>query len=153
MLTTAKSTDDVRRGENIILGGLGIQVLFFGFFIVVTMIFHRRIARAPTPKSLRTAAPWRKLLCALYATSMLIMVRSIYRVAEYAEGQGGELQSKEFWLYIFDALPMVVVAYAFIWMHPSKVVNSRLQTPAMEPEYAMEDGLGGRTTRQRSDYK
>ncbi|ETS73872.1 hypothetical protein PFICI_14818 [Pestalotiopsis fici W106-1] len=148
LLTTAKSQADVRRGENIILGGLGIQVLFFGFFIITTAVFHRRIRNEPTPKSLRVVAPWRKLLYALYITSMLIMVRSIYRVAEYAEGQGGELQSKEFWLYIFDALPMVVVAFAFIWMHPSKVISRQL---AMDPEYAMEDGIG--RTAQRTDYK
>ncbi|KAI4593986.1 hypothetical protein KJ359_008774 [Pestalotiopsis sp. 9143b] len=147
LLTTAKSQADVRRGENIILGGLGIQVLFFGFFIVVTAVFHRRIRNDPTPKSVRTIAPWTKLLYALYATSMLIMVRSIYRVAEYAEGSGGELQSKEFWLYIFDALPMVVVAYVFIWMHPSKVIS---REAALDPSYAMEDGL---SQPPRTDYK
>ncbi|KAK9769487.1 putative RTA1 like protein-domain-containing protein [Seiridium cardinale] len=103
MLTTAKSQDDVRRGENIILGGLGIQIIFFGFFIIVTAVFHRRIRNEPTPKSSRIVAPWKSLLYTLYGTSMLIMIRSIYRVAEYAEGQSGELQSKEFWLYIFDA--------------------------------------------------
>lgn len=147
LLTTAKSQSDVRLGENVILGGLGIQVVFFGFFIVVTAVFHRRIRNDPTPKSVRTMAPWTRLLYALYATSMLIMVRSIYRVAEYAEGQGGELQSKEFWLYIFDALPMVVVAYVFIWMHPSKVIS---REAALDPSYAMEDGLSQPT---RTDYK
>lgn len=122
-------------------------MVFFGFFIVVTAVFHRRIRNDPTPKSVRTIAPWTRLLYALYATSMLIMVRSIYRVAEYAEGQGGELQSKEFWLYIFDALPMVVVAYVFIWMHPSKVIS---REAALDPSYAMEDGLSQPT---RTDYK
>ncbi|KAK9788099.1 putative RTA1 like protein-domain-containing protein [Seiridium cardinale] len=147
MLTTAKSQDDVRRGENIILGGLGIQIIFFGFFITVTAVFHRRIRNEPTPKSSRIVAPWKSLLYTLYGTSMLIMIRSIYRVAEYAEGQSGELQSKEFWLYIFDALPMVFVALAFNWMHPSKVVS---RETSVETSYAMDDGLTD--PRQRSEY-
>lgn len=130
-----------------ILGGLGIQILFFGFFIIVTLVFHRRVRNAPTPKSVRIIVPWKALLYTLYGTSLLIMIRSIYRVAEYAEGQGGELQSKEFWLYIFDALPMVIVALVLNWMHPSKVISRH--TP--ESSYAMEDGLSN--TRQRSEYK
>ncbi|KAH6653316.1 RTA1 like protein-domain-containing protein [Truncatella angustata] len=152
MLTTAKTQDDVRRGENIILGGLGIQILFFGFFVVVTAVFHRRIRNDPTPKSVRILAPWRKLLYTLYGTSMLIMIRSIYRVAEYAEGSGGELQSKEFWLYIFDALPMVFVALAFNWMHPSKVI-SRQTTLETSSSYAMEDGLESSRSARNNEYK
>jgi hypothetical protein len=147
MLTTAKSESDVRRGENIILGGLGIQVIFFGFFIVVSAVFHLRIHKNPTPKSVRIAVPWRSLLYTLYGTSLLIMIRSIYRVAEYAQGQGGDLQSKEFWLYIFDSLPMVVVALVFNWMHPSRVVNRETTVET----YALEDGLVD--ARQQSEYK
>lgn len=149
MLTTAKTASDVRRGENIILGGLGIQVLFFGFFIIVTAVFHRRIRNDPTPKSIRIIAPWKTLLYTLYGTSLLIMIRSIYRVAEYAQGQSGELQSKEFWLYVFDALPMVIVALLFNWMHPSRVISR--QTALESSSYAMEDGLT--ENRQRTEYK
>lgn len=76
------------------------------------------------------------------------MIRSIYRVVEYVQGQGGDLQSREFWLYIFDALPMVVVALLMNWMHPSKVISRR--TP-IESSYALEDGLDD--TGLQSEYK
>ncbi|KAL7627955.1 hypothetical protein AAE478_002151 [Parahypoxylon ruwenzoriense] len=123
MLTQAKSEDDVRRGENIIIGGLGIQIAFFGFFMVVTMVFHRRIVRNPTRSSLTLPTPWGKLLVVLYISSMLIMVRSVYRVAEYVMGSEGEFQSKEVYLYCLDALPMLIVAIAYNWFHPSRVVS------------------------------
>ncbi|KAI5859984.1 RTA1 like protein [Durotheca rogersii] len=102
MLAQAKSRDDVRMGENVIIGGLGIQILFFGFFMVVTMA---------------------KLLVALYVTSFLIMVRSVYRVVEYVTGSEGELMSKEAYLYCLDALPILVVALTYNWFHPSRVID------------------------------
>jgi hypothetical protein len=128
LLTTAKTEDDVKKGENIILGGLGIQILFFSFFIVVTIVFHRRIAREPTTRSHAITAPWRPLLYVLYATSLLILIRSLYRVAEYALGKHSILQEKEYWLYIFDALPMILVSVLFNWMHPSCVLNVKTNT-------------------------
>ncbi|KAI1643205.1 RTA1 like protein [Daldinia loculata] len=123
MLTQAKSVDDVRRGEDIIIGGLCIQILFFGFFMIVTFVFHKRIAKNPTRNALALPTPWRKLILVLYLSSTLIMVRSVYRVAEYALGSDGELQSKEAYLYCLDALPMLIVSLAYNWFHPSRVIN------------------------------
>lgn len=147
MLAVSKSQSEVKRGENIILGGLGIQILFFGFFIVVTLVFHLRIRKRPTPRSKSLAVPWARLIWVLYGTSFLILVRSLYRVAEYVLGSDGVLQSVEYWLYIFDALPMFIVSALFNWFHPSKVVNRNVQlasTPSLEVleggGYAMDDG-------------
>ncbi|KAI1442570.1 RTA1 like protein [Annulohypoxylon stygium] len=123
VLTQAKSLDDVRRGENIIIGGLCVQILFFGFFMIVTFVFHRRISGKPTRNALTVRTPWRKLLIVLYVSSSLIMVRSVYRVIEYILGSDGELQSKEVYLYILDALPMLIVALSYNLFHPSQVVS------------------------------
>ncbi|KAI0844920.1 RTA1 like protein [Daldinia vernicosa] len=123
MLTQAKSVDDVRRGENIIIGGLCIQIVFFGFFMVVTFVFHRRITQNPTRNALALPTPWKTLILVLYLSSALVMVRSVYRVAEYVLGSDGELQSKEVYLYCLDALPMLIVSLAYNWFHPSRVIN------------------------------
>lgn len=123
MLSTAKNKDDVKRGENIIVGGLGIQILFFGFFMVVTLVFHLRIRREPTQKANELITPWKKLLYVLYASSFFILVRSVFRVAEYIMGKDSVLQTKEFYIYIFDALLMALVVVAFNWFHPSRVIN------------------------------
>ncbi|KAI1463487.1 RTA1 like protein [Daldinia caldariorum] len=123
LLTQAKTLDAVRRGENIIIGGLCIQILFFGFFMVVTFIFDRRISKNPTRVSLALPTPWRKLVLILYLSSTLIMIRSMYRVIEYIMGSDGELMSKEAYLYCLDALPMVFVSFAYNWFHPSRVIS------------------------------
>ncbi|KAF4978431.1 hypothetical protein FZEAL_5195 [Fusarium zealandicum] len=129
-----------RRGENIIIGGLGIQILFFGFFIIVTLMFHMRIPGQPTQTSLEITNPWKKLVLVLYVTSLLILVRSAFRVAEYVVGKDGELQSKELWVYIVDALLMAIATLLLNWFHPSRVINRALDAkriPSPE-EYALE---------------
>ncbi|KAF9871730.1 hypothetical protein CkaCkLH20_10664 [Colletotrichum karsti] len=42
---------DVANGELTIIVGLGVQLAFFGCFLVVSGVFHRRMRHAPTAKS------------------------------------------------------------------------------------------------------
>lgn len=111
-------------GNNIILLGLGIQIVFFVFFIIVTIVFHLRIARRPTTKSLATVAPWKKLLWVLYLTSLLILVRSLFRMIEYGQGNDGDLLKKEMYVYVLDATLMFIVAAVFTVHHPSEVLET-----------------------------
>lgn len=114
-----KSTQDL--GNVIIIGGLAIQVIFFSGFMVVTTMFHARIASRPTLKSKSSQAPWRGLIWVLYLASLLILVRSVFRMVEYAQGHDGALISKEVYVYLLDALLMFTVAAIFTLRHPSQV--------------------------------
>lgn len=118
----AKTQTELARGNNIILGGLGIQIAFFGLFVATTLVLDLRLRRRPTGRALAITAPWRALLWVLYATSGLVLARSLFRVAEFAEGRDGPLQSREAWLYAFDSLLMFVVSLLFNWWHPSCVL-------------------------------
>uniref|UniRef100_A0A0W0FH50 Uncharacterized protein n=1 Tax=Moniliophthora roreri TaxID=221103 RepID=A0A0W0FH50_MONRR len=66
--------------EKVIITGLFIQLLWFGFFIITSFIFHIHIQHNPTSTSMMHQAPmsWQTLLWALYAVSALIMVQSIF---------------------------------------------------------------------------
>lgn len=136
MLASAKSKDKVEMGENMIVGGLFIQIVFFGFFMVVTVVFHMRIRSRPTSRSLVLNTPWEKLIFILYASSLFILVRSIFRVAEYVLGKDGALQAEEYWLYIFDATLMSFVALLFNIFHPSQVTNG---SGAVKPGYTVDE--------------
>lgn len=57
----------------------------------------------------------------LYAASTLIMIRSIFRIIEYAQGFTGYLLEHEVYLYIFDATLMLAVVLIFNVVHPSEV--------------------------------
>ena len=60
---------------------------------------------------------------ALYIGSGLIMVRSAFRAIEYLQGFDGYLLSHEVYLYIFDAVLMVLAMALFNYVHPSEVVE------------------------------
>ncbi|KAL5611362.1 hypothetical protein FOBRF1_007479 [Fusarium oxysporum] len=124
MLSSADTKEALDQAKMIVLIGLGVQIVFFSLFLVATVIFHYRIHRRPTAKSCKMTSPWKKLLMVLYGTSLLIMLRSIFRVAEYAGGKEGELMIKEFYIYIFDAVPMIMVSVAFNFFHPAGIIQS-----------------------------
>lgn len=65
--------------------------------------------------------PWQKHIVALYIGSLLILVRSIFRVVEYLQGWQGYILSHEIFLYIFDACLMFAVMLIFNWIHPSEI--------------------------------
>ncbi|CAI6331005.1 unnamed protein product [Periconia digitata] len=121
--------DKVKLGENLIIAGLFIQLAFFGAFVIVAGIFHFRLVRSRASNSHSftvniDALPWKRHLVTLYITSGLILVRSVFRVVEYLQGNAGYLLRHEVFLYIFDALLMFAVMVAFNWVHPSQVTEA-----------------------------
>ena len=122
-LLTKKKPDAAKAGSYIIIGALVIQLIFFGFFVVVSSVFHRRLSRWPTICSDMPSnqVPWRKHMMVLYLTSTLILARSIYRMAVYAQGPQTNGLNSEVWGYCFDAALMLVVMISFNIVHPSEV--------------------------------
>lgn len=58
----------------------------------------------------------------LFGTSLLIMIRSIFRVAEYLQGNDGYILAHEAYLYVFDAVLMLSVMAVFNMVHPSRAI-------------------------------
>ncbi|KAL4801940.1 RTA1 like protein-domain-containing protein [Aspergillus unguis] len=114
-------TDSQQLGENIIVGGLFVQIAFFGFFVICSFIFQRRINRSPTALGQASTTPWMRHMWALYGSSILILIRSIFRVVEYLQGFDGYLLQNEAFIYVFDALLMFLVMVIFVVVHPSEI--------------------------------
>ncbi|KAH8433946.1 RTA1 domain-containing protein [Aspergillus melleus] len=125
ILAKADSKDKKDLGEHMIIVGLFVQIVFFGFFIVVSIVFHRRMLATPMHQMVSSRLPWTKYMKVLYVVSVLIMVRSVYRVAEYVQGSDGALQGTEAYLYVFDAALMFLCCIIFNVYHPSKIVSNR----------------------------
>ncbi|PYH89600.1 RTA1 like protein [Aspergillus ellipticus CBS 707.79] len=119
MVQSKSATDNT--GQNVIIGGLFVQIAFFCFFITVAVIFQRRIYRHPTVRSESPMIPWRKHFFSLYVSSFLILIRSIVRFIEYIQGQDGYVITHEAFIYVFDAVPMFLVLCILIRIHPSEV--------------------------------
>ncbi|RMJ16356.1 hypothetical protein BHE90_003897 [Fusarium euwallaceae] len=137
IMAGADDKDAIDLGQNVILVGLGIQIAFFVGFIIVISIFHYRILRQPTQTSQETPLPWSQYILILYFVSLLILIRSLFRVAEFAAGQTSVLQTSEAYVYCLDTMLMFFVCVVFNVRHPSQVV----QNPNYKSmDHEMEDG-------------
>ncbi|KAG5655089.1 hypothetical protein KAF25_000212 [Fusarium avenaceum] len=114
----------VEWAERLVIFGLVVQIVIFGLFCVVSLVFHRRMLRTPTAESIGTIIPWESTLYMLYGVSLLIMVRSIFRVIEYAQGYNGYALSHEWTLYVFDTVLMWLVTVIFAWRYPSHITTT-----------------------------
>lgn len=122
MMANAKAQNTINLGNHIIIVGLLIQLIFFGFFIIVSIVFHRRMLASPTEASMVVNVPWSRYMMIMYAVNALIMIRSVYRVIEYVQGAQGVLQEHEAYLYAFDSSLMVICSVIFNVFHPSQVI-------------------------------
>lgn len=108
-------------GENVIIVGLFIQLFIFSCFLVIATNYHYRLSRSPTPESANPNIRWKWYLFTLYLTGGLILVRSIFRVAEFIEGNHGHLMRKEAYVFTFDGFLMVIVLLWMNWFHPGEI--------------------------------
>ncbi|KAL2831641.1 RTA1 like protein-domain-containing protein [Aspergillus pseudoustus] len=134
-LMAGDDPDTRKLGENLTIIALIIQVLFFTFFLLTSILFHMRITKSPTALSREAggthhwrrsnilAKNWVTLLLALYVVSALILIRSVFRLVEFIDGYGGFLMTHEAFIYIFDTLPMCVVMVVMNLWHPCYVIR------------------------------
>ncbi|KAJ2993499.1 hypothetical protein NUW58_g1820 [Xylaria curta] len=119
--------------ENIVIAGLVLQILFFGFFVVCSVVFHRRYEAYSTYVATTPNFDWRGMVNMLYWTSGLILARCIFRLIAYGTGADGYLLNNEWPLYIFDSLLMVITMGIFYWWYPSNVqVFGRMLSEEMQ---------------------
>ncbi|RAQ99142.1 RTA1 like protein [Stemphylium lycopersici] len=131
--------NNMKIGEKVIIVGLCIQVIFFGFFLVTAFIFQKR--GREHLRVLDGTVPWRKHLYVLYGTSVLILVRSVFRVAEYAQGNDGFLLRHEAFLYVFDAVLMFIVMLWLNIVHPgeiAKALKDKEKAGSLDGEYDLD---------------
>ncbi|KAF2199239.1 RTA1-domain-containing protein [Delitschia confertaspora ATCC 74209] len=118
----AVAKDDQKKvdlGQRVVLAGLFVQIFFFGFFLVTAIVFQLRARKHLT--SLAVNLPWMKHLNVLYGTSVLILIRSVFRVIEYIQGNNGYLLRSEVFLYVFDAVLMLAVMVSLNGVHPGEI--------------------------------
>ncbi|KAM6514196.1 hypothetical protein FALCPG4_015354 [Fusarium falciforme] len=108
-------------GEYVIIGGLFVQLVIFSCFVVVAGHYQYRLTRFPTPESNDPKIRWKWYLYTLYVTGALILVRSVFRVIEFIQGNHGPLMRTEAYVFTFDGLLMVGVLLWMNWFHPGEI--------------------------------
>ncbi|RFU30682.1 hypothetical protein B7463_g5647, partial [Scytalidium lignicola] len=109
-------------GNAMVITGLAIQLISFAIFTLTALLFHRRLRMTPTERSYQVDQKWVTSMYMLYSISILIIIRSIFRIAEYVMGQNGYLLEHEWTLYVFDTILMFSCSVIFYYFYPSNLV-------------------------------
>ncbi|ORY17131.1 RTA1 like protein-domain-containing protein [Clohesyomyces aquaticus] len=126
-------------GDKIVKAGLAVQVATFVFFLVVAVDFHRRMnkkIRADTGSPF--SDDWRRILWYLYSMSALILGRCVCRLIEYGMGNAAYPMAHEWYLYVFDTTPMVMVLILLLVLQPAKYVPQKIESSRGEIESRLE---------------
>ncbi|KAF1987649.1 RTA1 like protein [Aulographum hederae CBS 113979] len=114
----------MRIGRNVILAGLIFQLVAFVFFIFMAARVHSHVNKSPTSASEEKTLKWRKRIWALYVASSAVLLRSLARSIEYAQGPRGTIAKHEVYLYVFDATMMLIVVAVFLVVHPGRLIRA-----------------------------
>lgn len=121
-MQTSNDPSGIKLGQHIVIGGLIVQLIALAWFIFETTILHIRLNNGPTVIMLKDASiSWRPTLWTLRCVSVLIFIRSLYRLIEFTSGSDSALAKREVFLYIFDAALLSVSAYLFVVIHPGRL--------------------------------
>ena len=100
-------------GSNIVTAGLFVQIGWFGLFIINEIYFLYKLGKIDNPIASQTNT-WKKLNFIILTNCVLILLRSIVRAIEFIQGYQGTIISHEWFLFVFDAVPMFLLPVIFV---------------------------------------
>jgi hypothetical protein len=113
-------------GQTLMLIGLFIQLFFFGFFLIISLVFWKRMSGSS--KALRIPQygkySWLALLKLLLCAANMIILRCVFRVIEFSQGHDGYLASHEVYMYLFDTAPMFAVQVMVHLVHAADIFGT-----------------------------
>jgi len=123
-MQTSGDANGLKLGRTLVVSGLSIQLGAFAIFILMAVILHRRLILEPTIISKNPLVLWKRHIWILYGVSMLIVVRSAFRLIEFAQGSDGSLTKREAYMYTFDASLMFLVTLWLALVHPGRLLKA-----------------------------
>lgn len=126
MAGPGQDQDAMMKGVHIYMAGIGVQEFFIVLFLILAVQFHRRMHRLDAMGALvGPKTHWKGLIYALYGSLLAITVRIIYRLVEFANGNdpSNPIPYHEWYMYVFDAVPMMIAIIIWSIAHPGKVLQ------------------------------
>jgi hypothetical protein len=113
-------------GQTLMLIGLFIQLFFFGFFLIISLLFWKRMNGSSKTLSIPQYSKhsWLALLKLLLCAAVIIILRCVFRVIEFSQGHDGYLASHEVYMYLFDTAPMFAVQVMFHLVHAADIFGT-----------------------------
>jgi hypothetical protein len=112
---------DPTTANNILLGGLAYQVFVMTIFVILAASFHFRARHAIRANELG-------LFCFAFSSStLMVYLRTIFRLAETAQGLMGELQTNEVYFACLEFAPIALVVLLFAIWYPGRCVGASVR--------------------------
>ena len=121
-----KRREDPAVAEKILLGGLAYQVFSMGLFLILAGVFVVRARRAVRESGLGG------FVGAFVAAAVLVYLRTVFRLAETAEGLGGPLSTREVYFGTLEFLPIALAVPLLAVWHPGRCVGRTISPPKEE---------------------
>ncbi|KAG0662884.1 hypothetical protein C6P45_000967 [Maudiozyma exigua] len=125
-------------GSNIVTAGLFVQIAWFGLFMINEVYFLYKLGKIENPIASQTKT-WKRLNIILLINCVLILLRSIVRAVEFIEGYKGTIISHEWFLYVFDAVPMFLLPIIFVaFIRISSIYRVQEESVEIQTSYNFE---------------
>ena len=85
----------------------------------------------------------------IFIGSGLMVIKAVFKIAEYIQGSEGQLLGNEMWLYVFDAALTLQVLVLFGWKFPGLVVKGRRRSKEEGESVGSGHELGNNATAER----
>ena len=118
----ADSDSDAHTGSMIAVAGVAVQLFGYLVFDIVFLLFLRSVW-SDRHELLDKFLP---LLIAVFCSSVLIVLRSIYRVIEMGAGWSGVINRTEWALYVFDGTFVLLAVIILNCFHPGRYIPNDL---------------------------
>lgn len=129
-------------GKKATLAGLIFSLIVFCFFVLIAAVFHRRCNRDPTPMLLHNPKlNWERYMRALYISCFAVMLRNLIRLIQFGSDKESPLNTKEVFIYVFDAVPMLLSMVILMAYHPGLLIKRARN--AQKGEILMSDRKSG----------
>ncbi|KAI0724596.1 RTA1-domain-containing protein [Cerioporus squamosus] len=134
--------DKARLGSNIIIAGLVVQIISMSVFcFFMSEYVWRRVNDRPFHKLAYGEAAVRvpvdrhmkMLLAGITISTVLIYIRSVYRIIEFADGFNGKIAHTQVLFNVFDGMLVTLSMYTLNFMHPGQllVATQQMQSYAL----------------------
>jgi len=137
-LFSSDNPDLYKTAKAILLVGFIAQICGLGLFAIFAIIYHVRARRAGVP-----TGAWTRCLWTLYAGSICVLVRGIFRCVEFGTGNGGDdkgyLLSTEGFFYGLEFGPILLAGIILTASFPGRYIphaRVRMFPPSPEEEAA-----------------
>ncbi|KAI0132455.1 RTA1 like protein-domain-containing protein [Xylariales sp. AK1849] len=122
-LAPGNSVDQINTGMNLYMAGISLQQIYIVVFLGFVGRFHYRAIQLMNQRLVFRFRPWRASLIAIYISLMLITIRIVFRLHEFAGGLDpakNPVPYHEWYFYIFDATPTWCCGVVMNLLHPGR---------------------------------